>query len=404
MKKKTPLEIYIHIPFCVRKCLYCDFLSFKAEALQREQYVEKLIQEIEELGKHCEGYEISSIFLGGGTPSLLEAEQTSRILEAVFRAFCVSEDAEVTTEANPGTADEKKLKAYRKSGINRLSLGLQSANDTELGELGRIHTYEDFLKSFRAARTAGFENINIDLMSALPGQTLDSYKRTLAMVTELKPEHISAYSLIVEEGTPFYARYGDTDAMPSKSRFLPLPDEDTERAMYHVTKEYLSKMGYERYEISNYAKPGRICRHNEGYWTGTQYLGLGLGASSYVWGERFFVETNLNTYLSYDRQDFADRKQHREREALTEQAKMEEFMFLGLRLTRGVSSLEFENRFGTPIAAIYGEALLRCLDDGLMEKMEKSRNANGSDTGDIIWRFTEYGTDVSNQVLSLFLL
>lgn len=404
MKKKTPLELYIHIPFCIRKCLYCDFLSFKAEAMQRAQYVEKLIQEIEEQGKYCVDYEVISVFLGGGTPSLLEAEQTLRIMEAVFSVFSVREDAEVTTEANPGTADEEKLKAYRKSGINRLSLGLQSVNDRELKELGRIHTYDAFLKSFQAARTAGFENINIDLMSALPGQTLDSYKKTLEQVTELEPEHISAYSLIVEEGTPFYERYGEDAVHSFKSRFLPLPDEDTEREMYHYTKEYLRKMGYERYEISNYAKPGKICRHNEGYWTGTQYLGLGLGASSYVGGERFCGEIDFNTYLSFDRQDFAERKHHRERELLTEQARMEEFMFLGLRLTRGLSSLEFENRFGVPVAAIYGAALERCLEGGLIEKLLAGCKINGSDTGDIIWRLTEYGTDVSNQVLSMFLL
>lgn len=404
MKEKIPLEIYIHIPFCARKCLYCDFLSFEAEAVVREQYVEKLTQEIEAMGTQYEDYEVVSIFLGGGTPSLLEGEQTVRVMEAVSQFFCVHKDTEVTTEANPGTVDEAKLRVYREVGINRLSLGLQSAEDKELKELGRIHTYEEFLESFQAGRAVGFENINIDLMSAIPGQSLDSYKRTLEAVIKLEPEHISAYSLIVEEGTPFYARYGDMGHPTSKTQFPPLPDEDTERHMYHFTKDYLSKMGYERYEISNYAKPGKACRHNEGYWTGREYLGLGLGASSYTGGERYQGEVDLETYLGFDRQAFADRKHHKEREQLTKQDQMEEFMFLGLRLAGGISSLEFEKRFGLPAAAVYGAVLERCLDGGLLEKIEIVCDTNHTESRDIYWRLTDYGTDVSNQVLSMFLL
>ena len=282
------LELYIHIPFCVRKCAYCDFLSFPSGEEERERYVERLTEEIEEAGAVSEGYVATAIFFGGGTPSVLTPKQTERILNAVKKSFYVAEDAEITTEVNPGTADRKKLEAWRQAGINRLSFGLQSTETRELQYLGRIHTMEDFLESYRAAREAGFENINIDLMSALPGQTVSSWEKTLRTVVSLQPEHISAYSLIIEEGTPFCQLFGeDGDAAEEKKRrqslgIPELPDEDAERRMYYDTERILGEAGYHRYEISNYAKPGYECRHNKGYWTGTEYLGLGLGASSYI--------------------------------------------------------------------------------------------------------------------------
>lgn len=397
----TPLELYIHIPFCVRKCGYCDFLSFPADGAVRERYVKQLTEEIRAMGylygteKNAGGrYQAASVFFGGGTPSVLTAEQTDRIMAAVRESFRLAENAEVTTEANPGTVDERKLAAYRACGINRLSLGLQSADGGELRLLGRIHTFEEFLQGYHAARSAGFDNINVDLMSALPGQSLQSWKQTLRTVAELRPEHISAYSLIIEENTPFYESYGENrDACP------PLPDEETEREMYYFTKKYLEMMGYERYEISNYALPGKECRHNEGYWTGTEYLGLGLGASSYIKGERFSNETDLEKYLSLDTEELKDRRHHLERETLTPQDKMEEFMFLGLRLSRGVGADEFEKRFGVPMERIYGGVLAEYLAAGLMEKY------TAGETNDrLYWRLTEYGTDVSNRVLSGFLL
>lgn len=399
MKIKKPLELYIHIPFCKKKCLYCDFLSFIENGEQKANYVEKLVQEIEMMGKTCCDYEAVSVFLGGGTPSILLAEQTVRTIEAVKRSFSVTENAEVTTEANPGTLDAAKLEAYLACGINRLSLGLQSADDRELKGLGRIHTFQDFLQSFRLARAAGFTNINIDLMSALPGQSLASYQKTLARVTELEPEHISAYSLIVEENTSFYQIYGDS-AGENVGNTLPLPDEDTEREMYHFTKRYLKEQGYERYEISNYAKAGKGCRHNIGYWTGVPYLGLGLGASSYLNGERFSNEKDPASYLRYSPRDFGEGRHHRERECLTVREQMEEFMFLGLRLTDGISSEDFERHFGTPLTSVYGEVLETFLEQNLMERIvTEQENKIG-----IRFRLTDYGTDVSNRVLSGFLL
>lgn len=435
--KFIPLELYIHIPFCIRKCLYCDFLSFYAEEEIRERYVTKLTEELRAMSCYFResqragrGYQVISVFFGGGTPSVLTAEQIKRIMDAVRRGFNFSGQAEVTIEANPGTVDAEKLKVYRDCGINRLSLGLQSANDRELTGLGRIHTFREFLDSFRLAREAGFQNINVDLMSALPGQTLSSYRETLRAVTELSPEHISAYSLIIEEGTPFYEKYGKEkhgqekygeekygEENQAEEKYAgdeyggnsagksgaqdvpPLPDEDAEREMYHFTKSFLKEKGYERYEISNYARSGMECRHNQGYWTGLEYLGLGLGASSYMKGERFTVETDLERYLSFTYDDFRRRSQHRERELLTKKEKMEEFMFLGLRLSRGVNAEEFMRRFGTPLECIYGGVLSGFLEDGLMEKY-----AGGIGGKELWWRLTEYGTDVSNRVLSGFLL
>ena len=419
------LELYIHIPFCVRKCAYCDFLSFPSGEEERERYVERLTEEIEEAGAVSEGYVATAIFFGGGTPSVLTPKQTERILNAVKKSFYVAEDAEITTEVNPGTADREKLEAWRQAGINRLSFGLQSTENRELQYLGRIHTMEDFLESYRAAREAGFENINIDLMSALPGQTVSSWEKTLRTVVSLQPEHISAYSLIIEEGTPFWQLFGeDGDAAEEKKRrqslgIPELPDEDAERRMYYDTEWILGEAGYHRYEISNYAKPGYECRHNKGYWTGTEYLGLGLGASSYInirrekgeaakisasgkeSGDRRQLERRSNvrdfkTYLSLTREDFRAGRQIEERELLTNQAMMEEFMFLGLRLTEGISEMEFFRRFSCTLETVYGDVLEKLAGQELMERYERE--------GAAFWRLTKRGIDVSNCVLAEFLM
>lgn len=419
------LELYIHIPFCVRKCAYCDFLSFPSGEEERERYVERLTEEIEEAGAVSEGYVATAIFFGGGTPSVLTPKQTERILNAVKKSFYVAEDAEITTEVNPGTADREKLEAWRQAGINRLSFGLQSTENRELQYLGRIHTMEDFLESYRAAREAGFENINIDLMSALPGQTVSSWEKTLRTVVSLQPEHISAYSLIIEEGTPFCQLFGeDGDAAEEKKRrqslgIPELPDEDAERRMYYDTERILGEAGYHRYEISNYAKPGYECRHNKGYWTGTEYLGLGLGASSYInirrekgeaakisasgkeSGDRRQLERRSNvrdfkTYLSLTREDFRAGRQIEERELLTNQAMMEEFMFLGLRLTEGISEMEFFRRFSCALETVYGDVLEKLARQELMERYERE--------GAAFWRLTKRGIDVSNCVLAEFLM
>lgn len=382
---RQPLELYIHIPFCVRKCLYCDFLSFPAGEETQERYVAQLINEITAMGaRYASDYQVVSIFLGGGTPSILHAEQTSRILQAVKTSFKWAADAEVTTEANPGTVDLEKLQVYLASGINRLSLGLQSTEDRELKALGRIHTFDEFKKSYAMAREAGFTNINVDLMSALPGQTEASYRGTLETVLALNPEHISAYSLIIEEGTPFYDRCEELD----------LPDEDEERTMYHDTKTILRERGYERYEISNYARPGYECRHNIGYWTGVSYLGLGLGASSYIGGERFMSEPDLSAYLLTEPSAFSGRRHHRDRHLQTQKEQIEEFMFLGLRLTDGVSDAEFQRRFGISLKSAYGPVITRLIKNGLLEQAPSADRL----------RLTEYGIDVSNTVLCEFLL
>lgn len=388
---KKDLELYIHIPFCARKCAYCDFLSFVAPERAYRDYMDKLIEEIYGQSGNFAGYCVTTVFVGGGTPSVLPAFLIEELFAVLYECFDIAEDAEITLESNPGTLTMEKLETYRQSGINRLSIGLQSADDQELRYLGRIHSYDDFLKSYQRARQAGFENINVDLMSALPGQTVHSWKTTLRKVMMLKPEHISAYSLIIEEGTPFYARYGGEILNRGGEEVLPdLPDEDADREMYHLTKELMHAQGYGRYEISNYARPGYECRHNIGYWNGTEYLGLGLGASSYTFGFRYHNTTDFKEYLSLNLREGGAAA--RDIQELSLEDRMEEFMFLGLRMMQGVSGSEFLERFGQNMWNVYGDVLPRLQEQGLIEV-------------DAPWvRLTELGIDVSNVVLSEFLL
>ena len=285
------LELYIHIPFCKKKCKYCDFLSGPSTADERESYVKSLCQDIRSYAHLAEACRVISIFVGGGTPSALTAFQMQQIFSTVRDTFVVEENAEITVEMNPGTVDREKLSGYKKCGINRLSIGLQSTKNRELQILGRIHTYEEFLETYHMARAEGFENINVDLMSAIPGQSLTDWEENLKTVAELAPEHISAYSLIVEEGTPFAA-------MAERGE-LPLPEEETERAMYEETIEVLAKYGFHRYEISNYARDGYECRHNVGYWIRRDYLGFGIGAASLIDNVRFQNEKSLGAYLAH---------------------------------------------------------------------------------------------------------
>ena len=420
--QRKPLELYVPVPFCARKCLYCDFLSFRALASVQEAYTEQLIREIEVQGACCREYQVKTVFIGGGTPSVMEPCLIRDIMQALNKNFDIAAEAEITIEVNPGTLLQNKLHIYRAAGINRLSIGLQSADNQELKDLGRIHTFEEFLKSYQCARMAGFTNVNVDLMSSIPGQTLESWKNTLKKVTMLKPEHISAYSLIVEEGTPFWDRYGkregeetglktddvcflhprggrlESNTVPRKRAALypPLPDEETENRIYHFTRTYLEEQGYGRYEISNYAKPGRECLHNTGYWRGVSYLGLGLGSSSCMNGTRFSNERDLDTYLHLDfSQEGGASALSSLRgpvEELTREAQMEEFMFLGLRMTRGVSEIDFVSMFGVKIESIYGPVIERLIANGLL-KREGVRIS-----------LTEWGMDVSNFVLSEFLL
>ena len=367
------LGLYIHIPFCVRKCRYCDFLSAPACDSEREAYLKSLHGQIKAIGerlrqkKSGKHYIVDSIFIGGGTPSLLSSDQMQALMDVVRESFYVADDAEITAECNPGTVTRKKLCAYKRAGINRLSIGLQSADNEELALLGRIHTWEEFLDTFKAARNACFTNINIDIMSALPGQTVLSYQNTLTSVLALHPEHISAYSLIIEEGTPFYEKYADHPEL--------LPPEDEERQMYYDTKRILAEQGYERYEISNYARKGYACRHNLGYWSRRDYKGFGLGASSLLNSVRSTVQEDLTEYL---RGNFAGSNEH-----LSEQDIREEYFFLGLRKMEGVDPGPYREHY---------EKLLEEL-----QKQQLLQEKNGK-----IY-LTDYGIDVSNYVLAQFL-
>ena len=374
--RRIPLELYVHIPFCVRKCQYCDFLSGPSDEETKDRYIEALLKEIR-AAEHTEDYEIVSVFIGGGTPSALKAEAIASIMRTLQEKFFFCEDAEVTIEANPGTVDLEKLTIYRNVGINRLSLGLQSTDAEELKLLGRIHSYEEFLKSYEWAREAGFSNINIDLMFAIPGQTGEAWRQHLYQVAELNPEHISAYSLIIEEGTPF------------AEQNLDLPDEDTEYQMYEDTAEILERYGYRQYEISNYAKQGYMCRHNAGYWQRREYLGFGLGASSLYGGMRFSNTHQMQEYLKESRNPDQIRK---DVTVLSRNEQIEEFMFLGLRMTEGISEKKFEENFNVRLMDIYGDILQKYEETGFMEHIETK------------WRLTRKGIHVSNHILADFLL
>ena len=379
------MELYIHIPFCVRKCAYCDFLSAPADQDTIGRYMECLEKQLVRQAASFQEKVIDTVFIGGGTPTILCIEQLSRLLAAVQEHFVLAAGAEITVEATPGTITTGKARALAQGGVNRVSLGLQSTSERELRLLGRIHTYDDFLRSYGLVREAGIRNVNVDLMSALPGQTIASYEKTLHQVLSLHPEHISAYSLIIEEGTPFYERYrADEKLRDAGKEPQVLPSEESERAMYELTGALLADYGYERYEISNYAKAGFACRHNIGYWTGEEYLGLGLGASSYIEETRFCNTSELRAYLE---EDFTPREvQH-----LSKNDRMAEFFYLGLRMTAGVAKADFVRRFGLSAEAVYGDVLKDLTAQELL-----------TDTG-THYRLTPFGRDVSNQVLYRFL-
>lgn len=404
------LELYIHIPFCVRKCNYCDFLSMPVEEDIRRKYIDKLIEEIRRQSESCRDYEVSSVFVGGGTPSLLAGVQVWEIMEEVRSHFRLKQDAEATLECNPGTLTGEKLSFYKSAGINRLSIGLQSADNKELKKLGRIHTYEDFLESFDLARKKGFDNINVDLMSALPGQTPGDWEYTLKKVLGLRPEHISAYSLIVEEGTSFYEQYGEDELRRQRGEeTYGLPSEEAERAMYEMTVAMLESKGYLRYEISNYALPRKACRHNIGYWQLVPYLGLGLGSSSFMENIRFSNTKNLSDYLEGKSCNLAEilgnvesRPEGMEKACsrrdgdieiiyVDKRQQMEEFMFLGLRMMEGISRDRFQEEFGITLESVYGFVLKKLQKEGLLKQH----------AGKVF--LTEQGIAVSNYVFGEFI-
>lgn len=393
MKTKRPLSIYIHIPFCVRKCLYCDFLSAPASGETMGAYASCLCREIEAVGKLYPDHEVRTVFFGGGTPSILEKERICQIMEALRRAFRLAEDAEITIEVNPGTVDADELAAYYGAGINRLSIGVQSLQENELQALGRIHSTEDFFQTYSMAIKSGFNNINVDLMSAIPEQTLESCQDTLRQLLSLDrpPSHISAYSLIIEEGTPFY------ENTPV------LPDEEMDRLFYKITNDILKAAGYHRYEISNYAREGCECRHNRVYWERGEYLGFGIGAASLMQETRFSNIRDLQMYLKLLSGEAADEPltgqltgqltEHLRQEVshLTEREQMEEFMFLGLRLTEGVSKKHFFKTFGKKFTDVYPDISEKLIREGLLVQ-----------EGDRL-KLTELGLDVSNRVMAEFL-
>ena len=368
------IEIYVHIPFCVRKCAYCDFYSHPADEAQMDAYIEEVLEEI----SLCpfSGREVSSVFFGGGTPSIADAGSIVKILEKLRQEFRVLTDAEISIEVNPGTVTREKLRAFRNAGINRLSIGLQNASDAMLEKLGRIHRFRDFTETFRIAREEGFTNISADLISGLPGETPENFAESLKKVLSLEPEHLSVYSLIIEENTPFYALYG-----PSGSHADELPSEDTERETAHLADRLLAGAGYRKYEISNYAKPGYECRHNLGYWTGVPYVGFGAAAASYIDGKRFRNALN-DEYLALP---------YEECEVLDEKDRMSEMMILGLRLTEGVSREAFRERFGKDLFTVYGDVIEKYVSLGAL----------ASDGGRV--RLTPYGMDTANIVMAEFL-
>lgn len=413
-ENKKKLELYIHTPFCMKKCDYCDFLSFPADSKTQFTYIHTLLQEIRYYGSLLSGYTVPTIYIGGGTPSWLEEELIDAILQQIRTSFCVEPDVEISIECNPGTITAAKLQTYQKAGINRLSIGLQSANNLELKLLGRIHTYEQFLKTYELARDAGYENINVDLMSGLPYQTLDKFLNSLQKIVRLKPEHISAYSLIIEKGTPFYDRYKfDAVAQEAGIHTEILPDEDEVYRIYKATQDVLAQNGYRQYEISNFSLPGYACRHNIGYWTRENYLGLGLGASSLVENVRYVNTRQIDSYIengghiqpagpeafaSEDREQKAPQDLwigstlHESAQILSRKEQMEEFMFLGLRMNQGVTRADFERCFGVQVEAVYLEAITTLKKQGLLQ----------TTAGRIA--LTDKGMDLSNYAMAKFLL
>ena len=378
---KKEFGIYIHIPFCVRKCLYCDFLSFACDKDARERYMEALYKEIKAFSRHLGEIEVSTVFIGGGTPSVVDTALLERVIEALKENYSVKADAEITMELNPGTVTADSLKNYKAMGINRLSMGLQAWQDRLLKTLGRIHTAEKFKESFLLAREEGFDNINVDIMLSLPGQTMEDVKETFENVISLSPEHISAYSLIVEDGTPFKDMF-------ESGKFEEI-DEDFDRNIYRFSCEMLEKNGYKRYEISNFAKKGFESRHNSLYWRTDEYIGFGLGAHSYFNGERYHNTADMERYIALS-EDHESIKEDVEK--LTKEDKISEFMFMGLRMDEGVKKSVFKERFDVDMNDIYSEIIIKYKDMGMIE-----------DVDDCI-HLTDKGIDVSNVIFSEFLL
>lgn len=416
------MELYIHIPFCMKKCRYCDFLSGSYEIEIRKKYTEALINDLLFYAAKCADEKVDSVFIGGGTPTFLETELMKQILTVVSSSFNLSDNVEYTIECNPGTANQSAMDMYHDMGINRVSIGLQSANEDELLMLGRIHDLKAFLRTFEYARRAGFDNINVDIMTGLPKQTPMKLRNTLNTVTMLRPEHISAYDLIIEPGTPFYNLYNDEliKRQQGEKNLKSLPDEDMELELTRITENFLSSKGYIKYEVSNFARQGFSSRHNIGYWDRVPYIGVGIGAASLFNETRWSNDRDIYSYINRldkpgsavalsDDPKISTLKNRLLNEApweidkdiipestdikhLSRKAAMEEFFFLGLRKVKGVRRSDFENYFDTTVDAIYGDVIRKLQSEDLLtEKMG-------------VIALTKRGMDISNLVLSEFLL
>ena len=375
------MEIYVHIPFCVQKCLYCDFFSRTSDESVKDRYFRDLEEEIREDGRT--GSYVSSVFFGGGTPSCVPEERIIEILDLLKEKYRVDPEAEITLEANPGTLTKKKLKLYQEAGISRLSLGLQSADDKVLKKLGRIHDFAAFEESFRLAREAGFTNINVDLISGIPGQDAKSFEKSMKRVLKLGPEHLSVYSLIIAENTPFYALYG-----PEGSLKETLPSEEEDREQVEMTRALMKAYGYRQYEISNYARPGAECRHNIGYWTQEEYIGFGAAAASFYYTDP--EKTKAERVKHAESMDWR-KLPPEEKEELSLSGLMAEYMILGLRMNEGVTGTKFKEMFGREMKDEYSHILDRYETYGVVKQ-----------EGDRIF-LTDYGQDVCNLLFEEFL-
>ncbi|MDK2811639.1 MAG: hypothetical protein PWR27_2348 [Petroclostridium sp.] len=374
------LGLYIHIPFCIQKCYYCDFNSYSGLEYVKGDYVDCLIKEMYLYKDKLDNIIVDTVYIGGGTPTCLEETQLENILRNCFDTFKINANCEVSIESNPGTLSRKKLRVLKQCGVNRLSIGLQSWDDMQLKALGRIHSKNQFLENYYTARQEGFHNINIDLMFSLPGQDLEQWQVTLNNVIQLGPEHVSCYALKIEEGTKFYDDYHNNR--------LHLPDEETDRSMYDKAVQMLTHHSYNHYEISNFAKKGFECRHNLIYWKAKEYIGIGAGAHSYLNGERY---SNINSPQEYIKQTGQNNFPIAEKIQLNIEDKMSEYMFLGLRLLEGISAQEFLERFNIDLNSVFGNQLNKFVRLGLLEQQ-----------GDK-YRLTRRGLDVSNQIFVEFI-
>ena len=390
MNKKN-IGIYIHIPFCKKKCEYCDFKSYVGKENLIDRYIKWVNHELKEVGEGNKiDYEnniddliiVKTIYIGGGTPSILPPKYISDILRTVKENYTIdNENLEVTIEVNPGTVDEEKLMEYKKCGVNRLSIGLQATQNRVLNVLGRIHTYNDFLVTYNSARKIGFDNINVDLMLGIPGQSLEDVQESVEKIIKLSPEHISTYPLIIEEGTPFYKKLEKNE--------INLPGEEIERKMYWLVKRKLEDAGYVHYEISNFAKRGYESKHNLACWNQEEYVGVGAAAHSYTNNVRYSNICEIEEYINNYENDM-ETNNFEFHEKQTKDSKMKEFMMLGLRKINGIKIQDFKNKFGENPIYLYRKELDKLVNENLLEI-----------DGDVI-KLTEKGLDWANLVWEEF--